>query len=111
MGNNGTSFTVVIGGGGDGLIQAAQGQWRSIASQGCGVQWARPIERQQRVPPDEWGDNLDGNAIAESNARWRWQNQNNDQIGLRHDAAMTTLTTTKGGDDHNKEDPPVEENT
>jgi hypothetical protein len=38
MGNNGTSFTIVLGVGGKGLIQATQGQWQSVAAQQRGVQ-------------------------------------------------------------------------
>jgi hypothetical protein len=54
MGNNGASFAVVVGGSSEGLIQAAQGRWRSIAMQDCGVQQAGLIKQQQRAwaPPD-----------------------------------------------------------
>jgi hypothetical protein len=47
MGNNGISFAVVIGGSGDGSIQAAQGQRRSIAVQERGVRRAGLIKGQQ----------------------------------------------------------------
>jgi hypothetical protein len=72
-GNDGTSFAIVIGGGSNGSIQAAQGQWWLIAMQGRGVQRAGLIKHQQQVPPDGWGDNLDGAAIVKSNVHWqRW---------------------------------------
>ena len=45
MDNNATSFAIIGGGGGNGPIQAAQGQRRSIAVQGRGVQWAGPIKQ------------------------------------------------------------------
>jgi hypothetical protein len=45
MGNNAMSFAVIVVGGGDGLIQAAQGQRRLITAQGCGTQWAGLIEQ------------------------------------------------------------------
>jgi hypothetical protein len=45
MGNDTMSFAIGSGGGGDGSIQAAQGQWQSIAAQGDGEQWAGPIKR------------------------------------------------------------------
>jgi hypothetical protein len=45
MGKDATSFAVIVVGGGSGLIQAAQGQWQSIAAQGCGAQQARLIEQ------------------------------------------------------------------
>jgi hypothetical protein len=44
MGNNGMSFAIVIGVGGNGLIQAAQGQQQSIAVKGHGAQQTRPIK-------------------------------------------------------------------
>jgi hypothetical protein len=74
MGNNGTSFAIIVDGNRNGSIQAAQGWWRSIAVQGRGARWAGPIQQQQQALPDGWGDNLDGIAIADSNAHWRWWN-------------------------------------
>ncbi len=38
MGNNKTSFAIVIGSSGNGLIPAAQGQWRLITAQGSEAQ-------------------------------------------------------------------------
>ncbi len=105
MDNDATSFDIVIGGGGNGSIQAAQGRQQSIAAQGCGAQQAGPIERQQRAPLDGWGDNLDSGAITENNACWWRRDQEDNQIKL-HCNAMTTTAMTKGADDHDKEDPP-----
>jgi hypothetical protein len=81
MGNNGTSFSVIVGGGSDRLIQASQGQLRPVAAQGRGAQRAGPIKQQRWVPPDGWGDDLDDVVIKESNARQRRQNQEDNQIG------------------------------
>ncbi len=51
------------------------------------------------------GGDLDG-AIAENNTHWRRGDQEDDQIGPRHNATTTTKTAMKEVDDHNKEDPP-----
>jgi hypothetical protein len=67
MGNDAMSFAIIIVGGGNGSIQAAQGQWRLIAMQGPGAQQAGLIEQQQRAPPDGWGGDSDGVAIMENN--------------------------------------------
>jgi hypothetical protein len=45
MGIDATSFAAIIIGGGDGSIQAAQGQWWSIATQGGGAQQAGLIKK------------------------------------------------------------------
>jgi hypothetical protein len=45
MGNNATSCCIIVIGSGNGLIQAAQGQLRSIAVQGYGAQYARLIKQ------------------------------------------------------------------
>ncbi len=82
MGINAMSFVIVVFGGGDGLIQAAQGQWWSIDKQGCGAQWAGPIKQRQWVPPDGRGDDSDGVTITGNNAHWRRRDRDNDQIGL-----------------------------
>jgi hypothetical protein len=61
MGNNATSFAVIgDGGGGNVSTQAAQGQRRSIATWGCGAQWAGLIKQQWQTPPDGRGDHMDG---------------------------------------------------
>ncbi len=68
-----------------------------------------PSKENMRAPPDGWGDNLDGIAIAENNAHQRRGHQEDDRIGLwcggRTTTMTTTMTITKGADDHDKEDP------
>jgi hypothetical protein len=44
MGKNATSFAIIVGGSGDGSIQAAKRQWWLIATQGHLAQWAGSIE-------------------------------------------------------------------
>ncbi len=104
IGNDTRSFAIILISGGNRLIQASQGQWWSIATQGCGAQWAGLIKRQQRAPPDWRGDNSDDVVIAENNAHWRWQDREENQIRLQRNATRTTAATKKGADDHNKED-------
>jgi hypothetical protein len=111
MGNDAMSFAVIVSGSGDGLIQAARVQRQLIAAQGCGAQRAGLIKQQQLVLPDGWRDNLDSIAIAENNPRWRRQDRDNNRIRLRCYATKNTTTTTKGADNHNKEDPPRGGNT
>ncbi len=78
MGNNTMSFAVIVIGGGDGSIQAAQGQLRLITAQGPGARRAGLIEQQQWVPPDGQGDNSDSIAIMENNAHQRqWDQEYN----------------------------------
>jgi hypothetical protein len=106
MGNNAMSFAVIVVGGGNSLIQAAQGQWRSITTRGCGAQRAGLIKQRQRAPPDGQGGDSDSIAIAENNMHWRWGDWEDDRIGLRCNAmTTTTTTTTKKADNHDKEDP------
>jgi hypothetical protein len=49
---------------------------------------------------------LDDVAIAENNVWRQWQDWDEDRIKLQREATKTTMTTMKGVDDHNKEDPP-----
>jgi hypothetical protein len=105
MGNNATSFAVIVGGRGNGSIQAAQGQRRSITARGRGAQRAGPIELRRRAPPHGRGDDSDGIAIAENNAHRRRRDREDDRIGPRLDATKTTTTTTKGADGNDEEDP------
>ncbi len=58
------------------------------------------------MPPDRWGDDSDGIAIAKNNAHWRQGNREDDRIGLQHNATLTMMTTTKRADDQDKKDPP-----
>jgi hypothetical protein len=51
------------------------------------------------------GHDLVGITFAENNAHWRQRDQEDDQIGSRHNAMRTLTTMTKGADDHDKEDP------
>jgi hypothetical protein len=44
MGKDAASFAIIVIIVGNGLIQAAQGQWRLIAVQGCGAQWPKLIK-------------------------------------------------------------------
>jgi hypothetical protein len=106
MGNNATSFVIVVVGGSDGLIQAAQGQWWSFKKQGCGARWDGPIKQRQQAPPNGGGEDSDGITIAGNNTHQRLQDWDNDQIGLQGNAATTTTMTIKGADDHDEEDPP-----
>jgi hypothetical protein len=69
MGNDATSFAVIVLSGSNRSIQAAQAQRWSITMQGCGAQRARLIEQQQWAPLDGQGDNLVGVRFAENNAR------------------------------------------
>jgi hypothetical protein len=85
MDNKARSFAVVVLGGSNKSIQAAQGQRQLIAVQGCGAQRAGPIKQKQWAPPDGQGFDSDGLLIMENNARWLWwyqddeDNDNNDK--------------------------------
>ncbi len=105
MGINATSFTVIIVGGGDRLIQAAQGQQQSIATQSCGAQQAGLMEQQKWAPPDGRGDDSDGIAIAENNVDQRLGDREDNQVGLQCNAMTNMMMTTKEAVDHDKEDP------
>jgi hypothetical protein len=78
MGNSAMSIAIMVVGGGNGSIQAAQGQRRLISMQGCRAERAGLIKWQQRAPPDGRGDNSDSIMIAENNTHWtQWNREDN----------------------------------